>query len=184
MAQYKWEPKQPRKMTLDEIIRTASLFGVKPGDRFQDHWRDVGSPDSIAVGIEKYFCCSGEYGDVTINFTTKKNQIFFDALICRFFVYGSPVRAFLKTVKTFDGNSIVAGEIKAGSDFTDVVRFLEENHIQFAECPPIIEDWSHVLYTENGLEILFFPVGKRSRLAIVTLQAHRKEFERLRKSSI
>lgn len=183
MAQNKWEPKKPQKMSLDEVIRTASLFGVKVGDRYQDHWRNVGMPDNIAVGIEKYFTCSVDYGDVTIIFTTKKNQILFNAFICEFFVYDSPVRAFLKTVKAFDGNSIVAGEIKGGSDFADVVRFLEENHIQFAECPPIIEDWSHVLYTENGLEILFFPVGKRSRLAIITLQGHRKEFERLRKIS-
>ena len=105
------------------------------------------------------------------------------------FVEDSPVKNFKKKLKTFGfkeigWDQIVPGALSGGTDFADVVRFLEENHIQFAECPPIIEDWSHVLYTENGLEILFFPVGKRSRLAIVTLQAHRKEFERLRKSSI
>ena len=76
MTEYKWEPKQPQKMSLDEIICTATLFGVKAGDRYQDHWREVGAPDSIAVGEDTYFHCTYDYSDIMINFTTENNDIF------------------------------------------------------------------------------------------------------------
>ncbi len=123
-----------------------------------------------------------------VNFTTENNDIFFEAIIIEFTARTSSANYFRRRLKTFGfkevgWDTITSGTLSGGTDFADVVRFLEENHIQFAECPPIFEDWSHVLYTENGLEIIFYPVGKRSRLAIVTLQDHRKEFDRLRKIS-